>query len=91
MFPVETINCPELELEKVVLPKLLGSVFHVTNVAGLKGIRKDKMIRNNKDARFPFTWDQSARNYGRNRGYVCLWDLRNITNEQLDVALDDYY
>ena len=29
--------------------------------------------------------------YGRNRGYVCLWDLRNITNEQLHVALDDYY
>jgi len=90
MFPIETINCPELELESVVLPKLRGSVFHVTNTAGLKGIRKDKLIRNNKDGKFPFTWGQSAHNYGINRGCICLWDLRNITNKQLKNALEEY-
>jgi len=89
MFPIETINCPELELESIVLPKLRGSVFHVTNTAGLKGIRKDKMIRNNKDGKFPFTWGQSAHNYGINRGCICLWDLRNITDKQLKNALEE--
>jgi len=90
MFPVETINCPELELEKVVLPKLRGFVFHVTAVAGLKGIRKDKMIWNNRDAKFSFTMPPSISSYGRKRGYICLIDLRGITNEQLETTLIKY-
>src|SRR5229473_5806372 len=60
------------ELREIVLPKLRGSVFHVTTRPRYRGIVRERAILNNKDGRFPFLFGQSANSWGRKRGYVCL-------------------
>ncbi len=79
------------ELREIVLPKLRGSVFHVTTRPRYRGIVRERAILNNKDGRFPFLFGQSANSWGRKRGYVCLFDLRTATDEQVEFGLDRLY
>lgn len=85
------IKCDSSDLENILLPILIGRVFHVTSVQGYKGIRKEGKIRHNRNERFQFTFGQSKASYGRRRGRVCLFDLRNVTDEELEDALCKYY
>lgn len=90
VFALETIECHEAALRSVLLPILRGSVFHVTTQTGLEGIKRDGNIRNNKGGAFPFTFGQSDNSYGNHRGYVCLVDLRDVSDELIDDALVRY-
>ncbi len=87
---IEKISCHESQLHNIILPILRGTVFHITNRAGLKGIIKDGLIRNNKNAEFPYSFPTSARSHARTRGRVSLFDLRSISDHQLERALSDY-
>lgn len=85
--------CKEDELEKKLLPQLVGKVFHVTNLEGFKGIQKSQAIEVNKDEKFYYRHGQSQKSYGIKRGYICLVDLRNqkINDATLKDALTRYY
>ena len=66
-------------------------MFHVTTRLGLKGIVRDGLIRHNKNEEFPYSYVTSARSYARTRGRVSLFDLRGISENQLEIALSNYY
>ena len=65
----------------------MGKVFHVTSYESYYGILRDGIIKPNKEGEFNFTWPQSEISYGRKRGYVCLFDLRNKSNDIIEEAL----
>ena len=83
----EFLDLPKRDLREKLLPRLLGTVFHVTSSAGLAGIRASGLIRSNQDGSIKSTYPQSEASYGRRRGYVCLFDLRSVTGQQLEDAL----
>jgi hypothetical protein len=57
-------------------------VYHLTSVQGYFGIKSDGYIRPN-DGSFPDTYPQSAISYGRDRGYVSLFDFESPTEIQI--------
>lgn len=88
---LNTILCKSDDLEKNILPLLKGYVFHVTSIEGFKGIQRDKEISNNKTKKFSLSFPQSENNYGRKRGFVCLFDLRIVDDKIIKQELDKYY
>jgi len=87
----DIIKCSSNKLEEILMPKLKGNVFHVTSKSNFKGILKKNQIKNNKKYDFAFTFGQSKNSYGRKRGYVCLFDLRFATEEQIVESFYKYY
>lgn len=90
-IPREKHEIDKKEISELILPKLKGKVFHVTNEVGLNGIIADELIKNNKDNKYAYTFGQSKNSYGRLRGYTCLVDLRSVSEEKLNDALCCYY
>jgi hypothetical protein len=84
---VERITVKRGDLEDVVLQRLVGTVFHVTSAPAFVAITASGVVRSNQDGRLGFTWPQSQKNYGRRRGYVCLFDLRDVPEDKLWDAL----
>jgi len=85
------ISCLKTDLKAKILPLLINKVFHVTSEKRYTKIRETGVIKNNKDKKFKYTYAQSENSYGRKRGYVCLVDLRNISNELIEEMLMRYY
>lgn len=85
-LPVGRLAVKSSDLEPVVLPLLLGTVFHVTSSPALTDIVSSGAIRSNCDRRFQFTFPQSENNYGRQRGYVCLFDFREASEDDAREA-----
>ena len=77
----------ENELKEVILPVSIGKVFHVTSHEAFQGIKRDWIIKHNKNNEFKYSFSQSKNSYGRNRGYVCLFDLRNKSDQIIEDAL----
>lgn len=88
---IERLFLSQAQLEEYLLPILRGNVFHVTTHSGFQGIKKDGFIRNNQSGLFPYSFPQSNRSYARNRGWVSLFDLRAISDDQLQTALSNFY
>lgn len=88
---VERLTVRRSDLEPIVLPRLVGNVFHVTSAKAFSGIHGSGFISSNQDERFGFTFPQSANNYGRQRGYVCLFDLRGVQDDTLRDSLMKFY
>lgn len=78
-------------LETELLPLLRDRVFHVTKASKYWQIRRDGFVRSNHDGRFPFTYPQSRRSYGRCHGMVSLFDLRGKSDEEVSSTLDKFY
>ena len=76
-----------MDLPSQILPPLQETVFHVTREASLIGIRQDGYVDTNRDGRYetPFGFPSS---YGRRKGYVCLFDLRDKTDEDVQFGQD---
>lgn len=77
----------EVELEEILIPRLKERVFHVTSPEGYRGIMKDGAIKNNKNKAFPPSYSQSTRSWGREKGYVCLFDFRGVSDETIKGEL----
>ncbi len=90
-MPVERIAVKRGDLEAIVLPRLLGTVFHVTSTAGFEGIRMSGANCSNQDGKLPFTFPQWQNNWGRQQGWVCLFDLRDVSEENLRDALMKFH
>lgn len=75
----------------VVLPRLLGRVFHVTSPSRLRRIRSSGHIRTNHRGRLGDTWPQSENGVGRQRNCVCLFDLRGQSDEAARTGLSLFW
>lgn len=88
---VETLRLREEDLRDRLLPRLIGTVFHVTSGENWPSIRKLGKVASNRAGKHGFTFPQSEKSYGRRRGYVCLFDLRIKSPEQIQDTLDKFY
>lgn len=85
------VDCKANELKGEILPLLKGTVFHVTSFRAYQRIFSDRMLKPNIGSQFQYTFPQSEKSYGVKRGYVCLFDLRNKTDEVIKDALMKFY
>ena len=70
-----------------LLSLLKGNVFHLTKQESCKQIINDGKINNNKDGIYNLN-TSSQNSYGRNLGYVCLFDLREHNFDKIPQTLD---
>ena len=87
----EHLIIPSGKLEDTLLPRLAGSVFHVTTQQAAIQILADGEIANNKSGQFMFMYPQAKNSYFRLKGCVCLFDLRSKSQEEIQEALTRYY
>jgi hypothetical protein len=73
--------------EKLLLPFLVGRVFHVTNLNNLKGIIESGEIRPNIKGDLPTTFGSSSNSFFRKRGCISVFDYRLATTEQIEESL----
>lgn len=78
------------DLRVVLLPRLRERVFHVTSQANFEKIRRARAVLHNRDRRFPLNI-ASENSFGRKKGWVCLFDLRNCDDQTLEDTLDNKY
>ena len=88
---IKKITCDYTKLRGDLLPQLRETVFHVTSGEGLVGILAENMILPNSNERFTFSYPQSANSFGVKRDYICLFDLRDISDNIIDETLDRHY
>lgn len=81
----------DAHLREVLLPRLLGKVFHVTMCPAARSIIADGAIKANGDGRYPFGYPQSSTSYFRKQGCVCLFDLRVASEERVNATLEKFY
>jgi hypothetical protein len=89
-------NCQMLELtvselESELLPRLKKEVFHVTSLAAFQLIQGEGTIRANANGKLGNNWPRSVSSYGRKLGAVCLFDLREASEEQIQNGLSCLY
>jgi len=87
---ITRMEIADVDLAVALLPHLRGRVFHVTNQTSFKEIHRCGAILNNRDERFALNV-ASGKSFGRQRGWVCLFDLRECTNKTIKETLDKYY
>ncbi|HJP18097.1 MAG: hypothetical protein CMD96_06330 [Gammaproteobacteria bacterium] len=73
-----------------LLSHLRGQIFHITTIKTFDDIKKTNFIFHNKDSKFSINTG-SLKSFGRKRGYVCLFDLREKEETVIQEALDKYY
>ncbi len=78
-------------LRDQLLPILIGEVFHVTTPEAYQAIQRTGVVRHNRDGALPFASPQSATSWGRDQGYVCLFDLRALPDGELEWVLRKYF
>ena len=69
-----------------LLQRVRDSVFHITSEDAFDQIRADGFVRHNKDQKFALN-AASENSFGRNRGWVCLFDLRNRSEATIEETL----
>ena len=85
------VVCGHSELEQVMLPLLRGRVFHVTTEEAFDDICRCGWIGSKQQVEFFVSPGQSANCYGRNRGWVSVYDLRNGSESDIKTALTSYW
>ena len=86
----ESIDFEDVEYKDQLLGRLRDKVFHVTTAKAFESIRKDRFIYGNQDAKYPLN-ESSLKSFGRCRGWVCLFDLRGKSDEEIDNVLSRFY
>jgi len=72
-------------------PLLDGQIFHYTTSLENKDlILESGSIKHNKDERFEFSHSQSKNCYGKNRGYISVFNLSEVDEEKLGAPLCDW-
>lgn len=80
------LTCEEGETD-TLLAELKGRVFHFT--PSFSEIKQSGRVLNNKDGHLPIN-TSSNDSFGRNMGYVCLFDFRDRSEEELDAVHSNY-
>ena len=90
MYRVEQIKIPKSELRTTLLDRLLGNVFHVTTQDAWPRIRSGEVVLSNPpDHPSIKKWEYNA--YFRRESHVSLCDLRSVRDNDLEMALGDYF
>ena len=84
------IECKYSEIEQIMLPRLRGHVFHVTNEKTFEAVCRSGSITSKEPAHLAFTWKQLEESYGRKRGWISLYDLRNTIDAEVKETLLRY-
>jgi hypothetical protein len=84
------IECRYPDLEETVLPLLRGQIFHVTNEETFNTICRSGWISGKEQGQFVFT-PVAENSYGRKRGWVSLFDLRETPDAHIKEALIRYW
>lgn len=79
------------DLEKDLLPKLIGKVFHVTSRQYFKMIIEGGSIIANPPSPAQKCEPIYNKAYGRDRNYVSLFDLRIATTKEIENALEGLF
>ena len=87
-FPTEVLRVRDREAREILLPHLIGNVFHVTRHSALEKIVESGMIDPTARGALGNSFPQSANSYGRHKGFVCLFDFRAKTHEAIAWGLD---
>lgn len=85
---IQKLNFSE-ERPENLLSLLKGNVFHITKQESYEQIIQDGKINNNKERVYELN-TASQNSYGRNLGYVCLFDLRKHNYDHIPNTLDCY-
>jgi hypothetical protein len=83
----EQLALREEDLETILLPRLIGEVFHVTSRTAAARIFQSQAILPNTNGALGDTFRQSAVSLARKASYVCFFDLRNKSPEAIDWGL----
>ena len=73
-----------------LLQHLKGHVFHLTLWTSYELILHSKKIFHNRDGRFGINTSSKC-SYGRLKGYICFFDLRDGDDPFVHAVLDKYY
>ena len=76
------IRCETESLEDIY-SQLEGRVFHVTKLANLKAIQKDKEIKPNGDGQLVSPFGNIDNSFFRRRNCICLFDYRPEPTNQI--------
>jgi len=71
------------------LNRLRGKVFHLTTKKAFEKIKTDGFIFNNKNGRFGLN-TSSENSFGREQGWICFFDLRNKSDQDIEETLIRY-
>jgi hypothetical protein len=69
---------------------LRDRVFHVTPIENLSGIESTGFIQHNGDKKFAYASSMSENSYGRRHNWVCLFDFRGKSENELREVRSDY-
>jgi hypothetical protein len=72
-----------------LLKQLIGQVFHLTTKQAFEQIKSEGFVFHNQSQRFNINTG-SENSSGRKRGWVCLFDLRNKSGEDIGETLIRY-
>jgi len=86
---LEYINGEYREYKEDLLKRLLDHVFHLTTKQAFEQIKFDGFVFHNQGKRFNLN-TSSENSSGRKRACVCLFDLRNKNNEDIEFTLERY-
>jgi len=86
---IEIIKYIDQDHHDELLERLLGTIFHVTSKENFEQIKKDKYIGHNRDKRYKLN-TSSEGSFGRKKGWVCLFDLREESKETIEETMFGY-
>jgi len=89
MLPTTRYKTTERKVRSLILPLLREHVFHVTSYPAFKKILTSGDISPNIGGQFGNAFPGSQNSYGRYKGYVCLFDFRDKTDEAVNRGIDD--
>lgn len=88
MIQIKNLTLYENAYETLV-PMLIERVFHLTKAENIDKICQDGFIDNNHDGRYDLN-SGSLKSFGRQMGYVCLFDFRNLDKKKISRVHDCY-
>lgn len=83
---INDLDLHSSQLDTILLPCLLGRVFHVTRLNVFEQILAAGEIRANANAEFPTVFG-STNSYFRKRSCVSFFDYRSSSRKQIDDAI----
>ena len=88
MRVIDRLSLEQAELHDLLLPKLLGQVFHVTTLKAYAGIKRSGAVEPSASGTFELAFPNNAQSFSRRHDYVSLFDLRTATDDQIADVLD---
>lgn len=86
----QSIDFIDRDYSDQLLGLLRENIFHLTTAKAYKRILKDGFIFGNQYEKYPMN-PGSLESFGRDRGWVCLFDLRGKSDKEIDDSLMKYY